>query len=206
MLGARRPGASRHLNPCGTAPGDGEPAGTPFVRGQLGAARRRESGRRLHPSVPDETPRKSPRPAPHGWRASRTQSRHVSPCNRSPSAVDHATPVQRPEPEVANEHRDNGAGRNRGRGWPHLDPVEVKVLPRHERRLRAFESLLPVTDGHGCLVEVVPCCRGLRDTDASVRERQVPTILQRSVRLPGRKVGARGTSRSAAVHATRAWL
>ena len=92
-------------------------------------------------------------------------------------AVDHATPVQRPEPEVTNEHGDNSAGRNRGRGWRHLDPVEVKVLPCHERRLRAFESLLPVTDGHGCLVEVVPCRRGLGDTDLSVRERQVPRFF-----------------------------
>jgi len=92
-------------------------------------------------------------------------------------AVDHATPVQRPEPEVTNEHGDNIAGRNRGRGWPHLDPVEVKVLPRHEGCLRAFENFLPVTDGHGCLVEVVPRRRGLCDTNFSVRERQVPRFF-----------------------------
>jgi hypothetical protein len=84
--------------------------------------------------------------------------------------VQHAAAVQRPEPQMLDEKRDDGSGFNRRVTWKRFNPTDVELLPLHERRSRSIEIRSATPNRDDCLVEVSEGRFAVHDANGAVRE------------------------------------
>ena len=96
---------------------------------------------------------------------------NVGPCSDLQS-VQHAAAVERPEPQMVNEHGDNGPGREGRRSRKHLHPAKREMLPRYQRGFGVLEDRLAMPERDDRFIEVVAFRWAPGNADGMVGERQ----------------------------------
>src|SRR5262245_15762986 len=76
--------------------------------------------------------------------------------------VDDPAAVQRPDPEMTDQHANDGTRMNRRVSWKQLDPADVELRPRDEGRVRAREIALAASNRDHLLVETTATAAMLR--------------------------------------------
>ena len=86
--------------------------------------------------------------------------------------VQHAAAVEGPEPQMVNEHGDDGPRRQRRCPRKDLYPIEREMLPRYQRGFGALEDLLAMPKSDDRFIKVVTFWRTPGNADGIVGEGQ----------------------------------
>jgi hypothetical protein len=96
-------------------------------------------------------------------------------------AVDDPASVQGPEPEMADEDRDDGSGDERRPPWERFDPTDVELLSRGERGACPVEVRLAAPNCDDRLIETTAARVPQGHPDRAIGERQFLRVPEESV-------------------------
>lgn len=96
-------------------------------------------------------------------------------------AVEHPAPVQRPEPEMADEHGNVGSRGHRKMPRKGFHPTQIGLLPRHQRGSPPFEIAFPPPNHDRHVVDRVAERVSGVDPLRGVGERPCPLVTQEPV-------------------------
>jgi hypothetical protein len=95
--------------------------------------------------------------------------------------VQHAAAVQRPEPQVLDENRDDGSSFNGRVTRKRLNPTDVELLPRHERRPPSIEIRFATPNRDCRLIEIAARRFAVHHANRAVRKWQFPGVAHEAV-------------------------